>query len=89
MNTSDTGLGLGLVAAMAICCGAKLLILGLPALALAIGQAVLIAAAVVAPLAGAGVVVWRHRCIPPPTLLLRPGCPGRGVRHPGASSRSG
>jgi hypothetical protein len=89
MNKSDTGLGLGLVAAAAICCCAKLLIFGLPALALATGQAVLIVAAVGAALALAGVVAWRHRFIPPPTLVARPGHPGGGVHDPGAPSPSG
>ena len=61
MNKSDTGLGLGLVAALAICCGAKLLIFGLPALALVTGEARLVLAAGVVALALVGVLIWRRR----------------------------
>ena len=63
MNKNDTRIGLGLIAATAICCGSHLLLLGvgLPILALATGQPLLIAAAIAAGLAIVGIVLWRRR----------------------------
>jgi membrane protein implicated in regulation of membrane protease activity len=63
MNKSDAGFGWGLAALMALCCGAKLLLLGfgLPALALVTGHAVVIAVAVVVAVAAVGVFLWRRR----------------------------
>ncbi len=63
MNKTDSSIGIGLIAAMAVCCGAKLLLLGfgLPVLALATGQMLLIAAAAVAAIAIVGIVIWQRR----------------------------
>ncbi len=65
-NKSDSGMGMGpgMVAMMAICCGGKLLLLlglGLPALALSTGQTVLIALASVVAIAAVGLFLWRRR----------------------------
>ncbi len=88
MNKGDIGIGTGLVAAVAICCGAKLLLVlgvGLPVLALVSGQTVLMAAATVAAIALVGIVLWRRRpagcaertCSPPATRPIESAEPER------------
>jgi hypothetical protein len=66
MNKPDAGIGMGLVAAIALCCGAHLLVLAIaaPTLALATGQSLLIAASIVVALLALGVFLWRRsgRC---------------------------
>jgi membrane protein implicated in regulation of membrane protease activity len=62
MKKTDTGIGIGLVALMAVCCGGHLLLLlGLPILAALTGQVVLIAAALVIAVAAIAVVIGRRR----------------------------
>ncbi len=63
MKKNETGMSLGLIAALAICCGAKLLLLsfGLSGLALLTGETALIAAAVAVTIAVIGFVVWQRR----------------------------
>ena len=61
IDSTDAGIGLGLASAVAICCGAKLLLVGLPALALLSGETLLVGAASAVALVGAGVHVWRRR----------------------------
>ncbi len=63
MKQRDVGMGAGLAALMAVCCGGKLLLLGfgLPALALTSGQIVLIAAALVIAVTLVGLFLWRRR----------------------------
>ena len=63
MNKQGMGMGAGMVAMMAVCCGGKLLLLslGLPALTVATGEMVLIAAAAVVAIAAVGLFLWRRR----------------------------
>jgi hypothetical protein len=62
MRKGDFGMGLGMAALMAICCGGKLLLLAIaaPALALATGQTLLIVGAVVVSLLALGLLAWRR-----------------------------
>jgi hypothetical protein len=86
-DSTDAGIGLGLASAVAICCGAKLLLVGLPALALLSSETLLVGAASAVALVGAGVLVWRRRlagcttaCAPEPAApAVRPraGEPGQ------------
>ena len=62
-DSTDAGIGLGLASAVAICCGAKLLLVGLPALALLGSETLLVGAASAVALVGAGVLVWRRRLV--------------------------
>lgn len=62
MNKTDTGMGAGMVLLMAVCCGAKLLLVGfgLSGLAILSGQTALIATAGVVTVAIVGFLVWRR-----------------------------
>ena len=61
-NKTETGVSVGLIAALAVCCGAKLLLLtfGLSGLAVLTGQTALIAVAGVVTIAVIGVLLWRR-----------------------------
>ncbi len=79
MGKGDIGIGAGLAAAIAVCCGAKLLIFGLPLVAIASGQAILIAAAGIVALGLLGVVMWRRRsggCVAATRVLPATGAAG-------------
>lgn len=63
MKKSDVGVGLGMAAIMAVCCGGHLLLLAVaaPALAFLTGQTVLIAASIVLAISAVAAFVWRQR----------------------------
>lgn len=62
-SKNEMGISLGLVATMAICCGAKLLLVsvGVSGLALLTGQTALISVAVVVMIAVIGFLLWQRR----------------------------
>lgn len=63
MNKNDAGMGLGMAAIMAVCCGGHVLVLALAAsgVALATGQTMLIVGSIALTVVALGVLAWRRR----------------------------
>jgi len=74
MSKSDLGVGLGMATAIAICCGAHLLVLAVAAwsVALLTGQIVVMAAAAALLLGIIGGYVWRRHSGRCPTRTCSP-----------------
>jgi hypothetical protein len=79
MKRGDLGMGIGLAALLAVCCGGKLLlaIFAAPALALLTGQALVVAAATIVALLAVGIFLRRL-----------PGRRERGARPPRQTARA-